>query len=99
MIKPFIYNASIERIAAKARVADNDTELSAICEQLNVANKIFLGKIDLWLAKQALSAVYRTLKKYPALRNIIHYFGTLIPAPPNETELNPNKVSSVFNIR
>lgn len=76
MLKPFVYNAKIEAIAAKARVASNNEELALLCEQLNVADKIFLGNVDLWLARKALSTVYRTLKKYPALRCMLNYFGT-----------------------
>lgn len=77
MSKPFVYDASVEAIAAKARVASSNEELAEICEQLNVADKIELGKVDLWLARRALSTVYRTLKKYPELRCKLNYFGTL----------------------
>ena len=73
----FVYNSKVEQIAAKARVASSNEELASLCRQLNVADRIFLGKVDLWFAKQALSAVYRTLKKFPALRRVINYFGTL----------------------
>ncbi len=73
----FVYNSAVEAIAKKARVATTNEELASICKQLNVADEIFLGKVDPWLAKSALSTVYRTLKKYPALRENIHYFGTL----------------------
>ena len=74
---PFIYNANIENIAKQARVANDLQTLKTVCENLNVADEIYLGKVDLWLAKIALSAVYRTLKKFPALRSRINYFGTL----------------------
>ncbi len=77
MSNRFIYNAGVEAIAKRARVAKTNEELASICKQLNVADEIFLGRVDLWLAKHALSTVYRTLKKYPALREDIHYFGTL----------------------
>lgn len=73
----FIYNQKIEEIAKRARTASTNEELAIVCQDLNVADKIFLGKVDLWLAKNALSTVYRTLKKYPALRWYMHYFGTL----------------------
>lgn len=75
--KPNIYNSSVEIIAQEARVAKTNESLADICLKLNVADVIYLGKVDLWLAKQALSAVYRTLKKYPALRAKMNYFGTL----------------------
>lgn len=73
----FKYTPGLEPIAAAARTAQNNEELATICERLNVADKIYLGKVDLWLAKHALSAVYRTLKKFPALRRMMNYFGTL----------------------
>ena len=75
--KKFVYNEAVEAIAKKARVATTNEELADVCEQLNVADEVFLGKVDFWLAKSALSTVYRTLKKYPLLREDIHYFGTL----------------------
>ena len=77
IIKYFIYNGIVESIAAKAREAKTNEELSKSCGQLNIADNIFLGKMDLWLAKYALSTAYRTLKIFPALRNVMHYFGTL----------------------
>lgn len=73
----FVYNNKTESIAAQARVAKTNFELAKICEQLNVADRIYLGSTDLWLAKLSLSAVYRTLKHYPAVRNYINYFGTI----------------------
>ncbi len=77
MKKQFVYNENMQRYAAAARTAQSNEELASVCEQMNVADRIFLGKVDLWLAKHSLSAVYRTLKKYPALRERINYFGTL----------------------
>jgi hypothetical protein len=44
---------------------------------MDVADHVFLGKVDIWLAKHALSALYRTLKKYPYMRGRFNYFGTL----------------------
>lgn len=73
----FTYTPGLEPIANAARTATTNEELAVISERLNIADKIFLGKVDLWLAKHALSTVYRTLKKYPALRRIMNYFGTL----------------------
>ena len=73
----FVYNQQIEEIAKRARAARSNEELASVCRQLNIADSIFLGKVDLWLAKNALSALYRTLRKYPALRGSMHYFGTL----------------------
>ena len=73
----FVYNEAVEAIAKKARVATTNEELAVLCKQLNVADEIFLGRVDLWLARSALSTVYRTLKKYSALREDINYFGTL----------------------
>jgi hypothetical protein len=75
--RDFIYNQQVEEIAKRARTARSNEELASVCRQLNIADSIFLGKVDLWLAKNALSALYRTLKKYPALRGSMHYFGTL----------------------
>lgn len=75
--RKFVYNASVEAIAKRARVATTNDELASICKQLNVADEIFLGHIDPWLSKHALSTLYRSLKKYPALREEMHYFGTL----------------------
>lgn len=75
--KPFIYNSHIETIASKARVAESNEDLASICRRLNVADEIYLGKVDLWLAKHALSALYRTLKRYSHLRSVVNYFGTL----------------------
>ncbi|MBQ8725814.1 MAG: hypothetical protein IJY84_01775 [Clostridia bacterium] len=74
---PFVYNAHIESLAGKARTATDLKTLETVCEDLNVADEIYLGKVDLWLAKIALSAVYRTLKKFPAIRSRLNYFGTL----------------------
>ena len=71
----FVYNSETESIAAKARAAETNFELANVCERLNVADKIYLGQADLWLAKLSLSAVYRTLKHYSALRNYLNYFG------------------------
>lgn len=76
-----------EEIAKKARIATSNEELAPICETLDIADKIFLGKVDLWLAKHALSTVYRTLKKYPALRKNMHYFGTLNGFIKNKNDL------------
>lgn len=73
----FTYMPELEPIAAAARNASNNEELAVICERLNIADKISLGKVDLWIAKHALSTVYRTLKKFPALRRSMNYFGTL----------------------
>lgn len=73
----FVYNSETESIAAKARAAETNFELANVCERLNVADKIYLGQTDLWLAKLSLSAVYRTLKHYSALRNYLNYFGVL----------------------
>lgn len=82
------YNSlSKEEIAKKAREAFSNEDLAVICEQLNIADKIFLGKVDLWLAKHALSTIYRTLKKYPALRSNMNYFGTLNGFMQNKKEL------------
>lgn len=83
----FVYTNKTEQLAAKARVATSNEELASVCKQLNIADKIFLGKVDLWLAKQALSAVYRTLKKFPAIRSVINYFGTLNGFIKNKDEL------------
>lgn len=80
-------NLSQEEIAKKAREASSNEDLAIICEQLNIADKIFLGKVDLWLAKHALSTIYRTLKKYPALRSDMNYFGTLNGFIQNKTDL------------
>ena len=44
---------------------------------MGIADEIFLGKCDLWLSKVALSAVYRTMKVFPYLRNSMTYYGTL----------------------
>ncbi len=73
----FTYTPGLEPIAQAARTAKTNEELAVISERLNIADKIYLGKVDLWLAKHALSTVYRTLKKFPALRMIMNYFGTL----------------------
>jgi hypothetical protein len=73
----FVYDSRLEAIAARAREATTTFELAKQCERLNVADKIYLGGTDLWLAKLALSAVYRTLKHYPELRSYINYFGTV----------------------
>lgn len=75
--KEFIYNSQIESIASQARMAINNEELASVCKKLNIADEIYLGKVDLWLAKHALSAVYRSLKLYPKLRSELFYFGTL----------------------
>ena len=75
--KSFVYNSTIEKIAQEARQAKDNETLANVCVNLNISDEIFLGKVDLWLAKNALSAVYRTLKKYPALRERMNYFGTL----------------------
>lgn len=102
MRKDFIYNANVESLAAKARVANTNEELALICRQLNIADNIFLGEVDLWLAKHALSAAYRTLKKFPALRNAMHYFGTLNGFIKNKealfTEVNNNCDFYIMNL-
>ena len=41
---PFIYNANIENIAKQARVANDLQTLKTVCENLNVADEIYLGK-------------------------------------------------------
>lgn len=68
---------SQNELTLMARSSKTNEELSAACLQLNIADEIFLGKVDLWLAKHALSAVYRTQRKYPRLRERFNYFGTL----------------------
>ena len=75
--KEFVNDEWVKAAATQARIASTNEELADICRKMNVADQICLGKMDLWLAKHALSAVYKTLKEYPKLRNLINYFGTL----------------------
>lgn len=74
--QPFVYNDRVEEIAKRARNATTLEELTNICHQLNIADTIFLGKMDIKLCKYALTALYRTLRIYPELRPYINYFGT-----------------------
>jgi len=75
--KRFIYD---DRVAEAARLAKRTERLDELVEALkilNIADYIRLGKAEIWIIKQAVSAVYRTLKKFPMLRGEINYFGTL----------------------
>jgi len=74
--KPFVYNQQVEELAKRARAATTLEELTNICTKLNIADVIFLGKVDIKLCKYALTAVYRTLRIYPEMRPHINYFGT-----------------------
>ena len=75
--KPFVYNQYIEDIAKQARAVNNPRDLEDICLKMNIADEIFLGKVDLWLGKYALSTLYKSLKVFPKMREEINYFGTL----------------------
>lgn len=75
--KYFILDEQTERLAKLAATAQNTGDLAKLCQRMYLADYIHLDNIDLWLAKHALTAVFRMLKQYPALRRQIHYFGTL----------------------
>ncbi len=75
--KYFVLNEQVLQYAKKATAATSTNELAKICQRMYIADYINLEGIDLYLAKHALTAVYRVLKQYPALRGEIHYFGTL----------------------
>ena len=73
----FEYTPAMEPLAERARRATTNEELAQVCLRMDVADHVFLGKVDIWLAKHALSALYRNLKKYPYMRSRMNYFGTL----------------------
>ncbi len=73
----FIYDERVKRLAASARAASSPEELSRICVAMNIADVINLGRMDMWIAKYALTAVYCTLRKFPKIRPYLHYFGIL----------------------
>ncbi len=77
MKKKYICDPKIQSYASAARNAQTNEELSVICENMDIADRIFLGKVDLWFAKVVLSTTYRTLKSFPCLRGDMHYVGTL----------------------
>ena len=68
------YTANLAKLAA---AATSNEELAKLCQRMYLADYINLEGMDLWLAKHALTAVFRVLRQYPALRRRIHYFGTL----------------------
>ncbi len=73
----FIYGKHIKEMARQANRAQSIPQLETLCEKLNIAEEIYLGQADLWLAKSALGTVYKTLRDYPHLRKFLQYFGTL----------------------
>lgn len=75
--KFFVYDDYTEKLARLAANATNCDELALICQRMYIADYINLENMDLWLAKHALTAVYRVLRQYPALRRRMNYFGTL----------------------
>lgn len=75
--KFFVYDEYTMRLAKIAANATTNEELAKVCQRMYVADYINLDNLDLWLAKHALTAVFRILKEFPALRREIHYFGTL----------------------
>lgn len=75
--KYFVFDEQTERLAKLAANAQTTDELARLCQRMYLADYIHLENMDLWLAKHALTAVFRMLKQYPALRRQIHYFGTM----------------------
>lgn len=75
--KFFVYDDYTEKLARLAANATTNEELAKLCQRMYIADYINLENMDIWLAKHALTAVYRVLKQYPALRRRINYFGTL----------------------
>lgn len=75
--KYFICDEYTNNLAKLAGKATTQEELAMLCQRMYIADYINLENIDLWLAKNALTAAFQVLKKYPALRSCMHYFGTL----------------------
>lgn len=75
--KFFVCDENTMRLARMAASATTSEELAKICQRMYIADYINLDGLDLWLSKHALTAVYRVLKEFPALRREINYFGTL----------------------
>jgi len=68
------YTKNLAKIAAKATTNE---ELAKLCQRMYIADYINLENLDLWLSKNALTTAFQVLKKYPALRSRLNYFGTL----------------------
>lgn len=68
------YTRGIARLAAEST---GRSELARLCQRMYIADYINLDGIDLWLAKNALTTLFQVLKKYPALRGYVNYFGSL----------------------
>lgn len=75
--KTFVYDEYTANLGKLAANAGTTLELSRLCQRMYIADYINLEGIDLWLAKNALTAVFQVLKDYPKLRRRINYFGTL----------------------
>ncbi|MGM9970524.1 MAG: hypothetical protein ACI35S_09045 [Anaeroplasma sp.] len=69
-------NPSASILEQEARQATDNKILTDVYLKLNIADELCLGDIDLWLAKQVLSVVNSSIKKFPAIRSRINYFGT-----------------------
>ncbi len=48
-----------------------------LCDKLNFADEVFLDTVPTWLTKEAIASALSTLRKYPRVRTIFNYFGTL----------------------
>lgn len=86
-LKKFIFSSKLSAAAEDAKNAATVAELADACRRLDIADIISLGKINLQLAKYALSAVLQTYKKYPYLRGSVNYFGTLTGYNQNKNAL------------
>ena len=75
--KYFIYDEYTANLCKLASNATTTKELAKLCQRMYLADYVNLEGIDLWLAKNAMTAVFQVLRDYPALRRRMHYFGTL----------------------
>lgn len=75
--KYFVLDEQTKQYARIASNAKTTLELSKACQRMYIADYINLEGVDLRLAKYSLTAVYRILKDYPALKSQINYFGNL----------------------
>lgn len=77
MIKRFVYDKRIESLATAARNATDTIRLEDTVRKMDIADEINLNTTEIYISKHILSALYRSMKSYPAIRQYMNFFGTL----------------------